>query len=1263
MLVLTQVSSTLVITDSSISDSSGMTIDLDDNWINIDNATFDNNLSIGGMVVTSTNITTWDSGVGGGTTNYSNLTNKPTNFSDDDLGDNDTDDLTEGATNLYSTLVNIRSNVVGNWLNMSNASFLNNVSIGGKVVTASNITTWDTTSSGNPFDQDLNTTDAPAFPNATFANNISIGGKVIDSSNITTWDAFVAGGSDGYAYDGKIHNSNGNNWSATGANIQQAIWDLNGTGGTVWIPSGTYTNIDLTIDKDNVSLIGQGCGSYMPEGATVFKKTTDGNMLTIQKSGSHNVRMAHIEGIQFQMDDGDTYSGHAIYIKEATDPIIYSCAFENINGSAIFIDDSVYASTIEECKFRRCGNTTNEYSTITYNASAGNQDTYPRVIGCIFEQGIFRDISIENVANVNDGVIRDNYFEAANASGVSRPYHSFIFLRGYRFTVSSNKFFCADDPSIDLTHIYVATSYNIINDNLIRYGKVGIKITAGQKSSIESNNIYGCSYNGIIVQTDKNTICNNVVMSCGTTPATAQCGIKLELSDYNMVDDNAVHACIDKGIYVYRSNNSTISNNIVTNTDYGIGFYHSYDNIVSYNQLSNISIESLHWYDAALFGDLNNSIIGNIGDMRTSLFNIPTISPLVQIAGSIWFNTTSNRFEVYNGTNWAIINGTSVSGGNPFNQDLNTTDGPTFNTLGTDVYYAGNVSYADYIAGDLDQRLDVYAWDTLTLNRQAYGNITCFNGSSYDGSDNRIFSIYGGDGVEVNSLNLSYDFFGGNISTSCTNVTLYPYSRLARIFNILKLVPTAFPGGLSPEKGMLWACNDNDSFMYYTADGWVDLTTGVGDGYAYNGTIQNSNGNSFTVTNAGLQDAIDDLDNESGFVALPICDITITTTIQIGTGCELYGHGNGSVLRLGDEANTTVIKNYDQVNGNDYIKIHDIKIEGNCEGQDVYFAISPPTGDPFYAYTDGIWLKNCKYCEIYSMLINSTQDCGILTDACKWMNTHDCIILNSGISFDGSGLHHYSAAGVFYMNTTDSVMSNVIVDNAYSYGIIVEGYYGVFEKWFSKNVSVSNCIVTNTGGCFYVEDAKNVIFDGCIADCNMDDTCLGANTSKGFYILNGATNGIKHITISDCIIRNAAQGILLSGSYNVITGNQINNSKYNATNSYVNSANHSIISDNVINDAGKYGILDGGHNNTIKNNYIGHTGAADAAIRISSTEDCSVIGNHIVDAQIGVYGANSDTNSIVLFNKILDCGLPIFQVTGRVNCTGYDDWNFYSGVS
>ena len=92
---------------------------------------------------------------------YDDLTNKPTNFSDDDLSDNNTDDLLEGSSNFYCTLARIQSLLSGQWLNLMNATFTNNITIGTKTITETNITKWD--NGINIFNQDLNTTNAPTF--------------------------------------------------------------------------------------------------------------------------------------------------------------------------------------------------------------------------------------------------------------------------------------------------------------------------------------------------------------------------------------------------------------------------------------------------------------------------------------------------------------------------------------------------------------------------------------------------------------------------------------------------------------------------------------------------------------------------------------------------------------------------------------------------------------------------------------------------------------------------------------------------------------------------------------------------------------------------------------------------------------------------------------------------------------------------------------------------------------------------------------------
>jgi len=88
------------------------------------------------------------------------------NTNDDDLSDNTTDDLSEGATNYWCTLSRIKSLLSGNWLYLSNSTFTDNITIGTKTINDSNVTNWD--NHNHPFNysgynQDLNTTNAVTF--------------------------------------------------------------------------------------------------------------------------------------------------------------------------------------------------------------------------------------------------------------------------------------------------------------------------------------------------------------------------------------------------------------------------------------------------------------------------------------------------------------------------------------------------------------------------------------------------------------------------------------------------------------------------------------------------------------------------------------------------------------------------------------------------------------------------------------------------------------------------------------------------------------------------------------------------------------------------------------------------------------------------------------------------------------------------------------------------------------------------------------------
>jgi hypothetical protein len=138
-----------------------------------------------------------------------------------DLSGNNTDQLSEGSTNFWATLARIRSLTNGQWIN------LNNITLGDKSISSTNITFWDSLhpyyadnttlnltgsvfsinnsiwgenlawdgrfvnatgggGGGGSYDQDLNTTDDVTFSSVT-AKNVNIS----DATLATKWNMYV----------------------------------------------------------------------------------------------------------------------------------------------------------------------------------------------------------------------------------------------------------------------------------------------------------------------------------------------------------------------------------------------------------------------------------------------------------------------------------------------------------------------------------------------------------------------------------------------------------------------------------------------------------------------------------------------------------------------------------------------------------------------------------------------------------------------------------------------------------------------------------------------------------------------------------------------------------------------------------------------------------------------------------------------------------------------------------------------------------------
>ena len=429
----------------------------------------------------------------------------------------------------------------------------------------------------------------------------------------------------------------------------------------------------------------------------------------------------------------------------------------------------------------------------------------------------------------------------------------------------------------------------------------------------------------------------------------------------------------------------------------------------------------------------------------------------------------------------------------------------------------------------------------------------------------------------------------------------------------------------------------------------VQTGGGSGSGDWETTKIMTSNGDNYTASEANLQAAIDSLDNTTGWVDGGNNSITLTSTLYVGTGCTL----RNVKLTLGNAANCTMIRNYDITNGNDNITIHDVILEGNSGGQDVWY-------DAFYSYVCGIYLISCDYANIYNVRVNDTQSQGIFIKYGHHINVHDCFFTNIGSSFDGSGLAHYCACGVWYWGTNDSTISGCHVDNAFSEGYVFDG-----NDVRPNNCTIIGCSSTNTGFGIFFESADYINVIGCTLSCGSDDAWSGVNKAR---CLNFPNDCPTHIMVTGCILRDTFRAVgINSGKYISISDTTITN----VTNYAVNDAgDYNSFIGNTIADIGSIGMVLAGSNTTVALNTITRCGQWSYGMSIASADRALIIGNRIFGTgntfpERGIYGNNADTNCAIVYNQMWGCNPAhyISSCNARVNCTGFDDWNFYPGVS
>lgn len=430
--------------------------------------------------------------------------------------------------------------------------------------------------------------------------------------------------------------------------------------------------------------------------------------------------------------------------------------------------------------------------------------------------------------------------------------------------------------------------------------------------------------------------------------------------------------------------------------------------------------------------------------------------------------------------------------------------------------------------------------------------------------------------------------------------------------------------------------------------------------------IINSNGkyNSTADGEVGLQWLIDDLDNESGYVELSVCNITLTTTLELGDGCWLRGQGNASVLWLDDNANCTMITNYNaggtysSTTINKDIRISDIRLEGNGLNQPEWWSSTNQVN----LYAHGIRLHNVRDSIINNVIVNNTASGGIIIEGHGTGSTNvevtDCYLKDIGKLYEDSGSDetHWYAIGIWLFNATRSTVSNCVVINPYANGIDAEGEYAADEEWANPNIIIDGCIVSDCSMGYYMESARDVVIDGCIA-INCTDTTIYGSAAGVFMAAD-----VRDVIVSDLITDSCGLAVNVNGHNVTFSSCKSHDSVSGGFLTYGN--NITFIGCSSTSDGGygfyiqgSYVITDGCYIYDSGSNAIEYTTGekgivSDCIIRANANDGISVSSSYITITGNQIYDSASDgivvsgSNCIISNNYIHDPTTRSILVTG-----------------
>jgi len=464
-------------------------------------------------------------------------------------------------------------------------------------------------------------------------------------------------------------------------------------------------------------------------------------------------------------------------------------------------------------------------------------------------------------------------------------------------------------------------------------------------------------------------------------------------------------------------------------------------------------------------------------------------------------------------------------------------------------------------------------------------------------------------------------------------------SKLFLIIVIVTLISASAVGNTRiRESGSDTFIEDTDGgTVFILSDGtWINMTqlnttSGGGGSGITDDRIHNSNGKNWTVSEANLQLAIDDL-TTGGTVWLPKCSLTLNDPTHFN---QPFYINNSDINIIGQGKNTLITYDMDRIKitGNN-VAITDIWFTGNISGTGGDGAISVRTSGDVENYRferlrffdmSHVWMADASggMITIYTAAGKVARNITIRDVEIYNVSTFGIHLSGSGeyrdilidhCIMDGCGINSYNKT------QTQWVTGFALEHDGYNITIINSKCSNIWESGFhfetniiTSNIVINNCFAYKCG----VKPGRSygsgfIINDNVTLTNSYAELCYEA----GIQICGSTTNKYRYGIISGNTISNCPKGISSEGQIidgvqivnniiksswhhgiymscirnSTITNNRIYNDNDTVTSGIwlsVNKNNYrNIISDNWIRNGGT-GIFIHGDNNQINGGYIG----------------------------------------------------------------------------